>query len=225
MVRESMVRFIGPIQDQITVICNGVDVRRYEQEVDTHAVRQRLRLDTRARLIATVGTLKEQKGHCYLIDAAQEVVRQRADWHFLLIGDGRLRDGLHAQVRELDLSENVHFLGNRQDVPELLAASDLFVLPSLWEGLPMALIEAMAASKAVVATAVSGTVQVVVPNETGLLVPPGDAKLLAQAIEQLLTNPMQTRVMGAAGKRRVEEEFSAQRQAADHLALYRRLLP
>ena len=88
----------------------------------------------------------------------------------------------------------------------------------------MALIEAMAASKAVVATAVSGTIQVVVSKETGLLVPPGDARPLAQAIEQLLTDPMQIQVMGASGKRRVEEGFSAQRQATEHLELYNRLL-
>ena len=224
MVSESMVKQIGPIQDKITVICNGVDVRRYEQEVDTHSVRQRLGLGTEARLIATVGTLKEQKGHCHLIDAAHEIVPQHPDWHFLLIGDGGLREGLQAQARELGLLDNIHFLGNRHDVPELLASSDLFVLPSLWEGLPMALIEAMAASKAVVATAVSGTIQVVVPNETGLLVPPGDARPLAQAIEQLLTDPMQIQVMGASGKRRVEEGFSAQRQATEHLELYNRLL-
>jgi glycosyltransferase involved in cell wall biosynthesis len=224
MVREAMVNQIGPIQDKIAVVCNGVDVKRYEQQVDIHTVRQRLGLGTATSLIATVGTLKEQKGHRYLIDAAHEIVPRHPDWHFLLVGDGGLRDGLQAQVRELGLSENIHFLGNRHDVPELLAASDLFVLPSLWEGLPMALIEAMAASKAVVATAVSGTVQVVVPNETGLLVPPGDSGLLAQAIEQLLTDPMQTRAMGTAGKRRVEEGFSARRQAFEHLTLYRRLL-
>ncbi len=224
MVSESMLKLIGPIQDKITVICNGVDVKRYEQQVDTHEMRQRLGLGTEARLIATVGTLKEQKGHCYLIDAAHKVVPQHPDWHFLLIGDGRLREGLQAQVRQLSLSENIHFLGNRHDVPDLLAASDLFVLPSLWEGLPMALIEAMAASKAVVATAVSGTIQVVIPNQTGLLVPPGDVQPLARAIEQLLTDPMQIQALGAAGKRRVEEGFSAQRQAIEHLELYRRLL-
>ena len=224
MVREAMVRQIGAIQDRITVICNGVDVKRYEQEVDTQAVRQRLGLSADACLITTVGTLKEQKGHCYLIDAAYEIVPQHPEWYFLLVGDGGLRDRLRAQVRELGLSENVHFLGNRHDVPELLAASDLFVLPSLWEGLPMALIEAMAASKAVVATAVSGTVQAVVPDETGLLVPPGNSRLLAQAIEQCLTDPVGIQVMGAAGKRRVEEGFSAHKQAVEHLELYHRVL-
>jgi glycosyltransferase involved in cell wall biosynthesis len=224
MVRESMVRLIGPIHEKIAVICNGVDVSRYEQVVDTLTVRQRLSLGENARLLATVGTLKEQKGHRYLIDAAARIVPQHPDWHFLLIGDGGLRQELQAQVRDLGLSDNFHFLGNRHDVPDLLAASDLFVLPSLWEGLPMALIEAMAASKAVVATAVSGTVQVVDPNETGLLVPPGDSESLGQAIVQLLSAPMQIEEMGAAGKRRVEEAFSAQRQAAEHLELYRRLL-
>ena len=115
-------------------------------------------------------------------------------------------------------------LGNRDDVPDLLAASDLFVLPSLWEGLPMALIEAMASGLPIVATEVSGTIRVMVPGQTGILVPPGDAQKLAEAILQLLSDPERARAMGKAARRRVEREFSAQKQAEEHLALYHRLL-
>jgi glycosyltransferase involved in cell wall biosynthesis len=124
----------------------------------------------------------------------------------------------------LNLGEHIHFLGNRHDVPDLLAASDIFVLPSLWEGLSMALLEAMASGLPIVASEVSGTVQVVIPNETGLLVPPGDVQKLTEAIKQLLSDPTRAQAMGAAAKQRVEAEFSAQKQADEHLTLYRRLL-
>jgi glycosyltransferase involved in cell wall biosynthesis len=223
-VREAILEIIGPAQDKIVVMCNSVDVRRYVKPVDKVALRSQLGLGADARLIAVVATFKEQKGHRYLIEAMASVVEQHPEAHALLIGDGALRASSEAQVAASDLCDHVHFLRTRHDVPELLAASDLFVLPSLWEGLSMALLEAMATGLPVVATEVSGTVQAMIPDETGILVPPGDAGRLAQAIEQILDNPQLAQAMGAAARRRVEEQFSAQKQADDHVALYRRLL-
>jgi glycosyltransferase involved in cell wall biosynthesis len=223
-VANSMVEVIGPIQDKITVICNGVDTRRYGQAVDRTLVRSQLGLEANTRLIAIVATLREAKGHRYMIEAMASIVPRHPDLHVLFIGDGELREELQARVKRLDLCNHVHFLGNRHDVPELLAASDFFVLPSVREGLSMALLEAMATGLPIVATEVSGTGQVIIPNKTGILVPPGDVQRLAQAIEQLIADPIQTRAMGAAAKQRVEAGFSAQKQVDEHLALYRRLL-
>jgi glycosyltransferase involved in cell wall biosynthesis len=223
-VEKAMIETIGSIQPKITVICNGVDVKRYEKHIDTASVREQLRLAASDYLIATVATLKEQKGHCYLIEAMAHLTRQHPEMHALFIGDGELRAPLQAQVEALDLGDHIHFLGNRKDVPALLASSDLFVLPSLWEGLPMALLEAMATGLPIVATKVSGTVQVVIPGESGILVPPGDVQSLAQAIDQLAADPMRAQAMGKAAKQRIERDFSAQKQADEHLALYRRLL-
>jgi glycosyltransferase involved in cell wall biosynthesis len=223
-VEKAMIETIGPIQDKIVVVDNGVDVRRYGRPVDRVAIRHQLGLETNTRLIATVATLKEQKGHRYLIEAMAAIVPRHPDLHVLFIGDGEQREELQVQVERLNLGHHIHFLGSRSDVPQMLAASDLFVLPSLWEGLPMALLEAMATGLPIVATEVSGTVQVMVPNETGILVPPGDSMQLAQAIERLLSDPERAQAMGAAARRRVEAEFSAQRQVDEHLALYHRLL-
>jgi glycosyltransferase involved in cell wall biosynthesis len=131
---------------------------------------------------------------------------------------------LQTQVESLDLDGNVHLLGSRDDIPTLLAGSDLFVLPSLWEGLPMALLEAMAAGLPIVATEVSGTVQVMTSGETGLLVPPRNVPQLAQAITELLADPARAQAMGRVAKRRVEAEFSASKQARAHAALYHRVL-
>ena len=223
-VGKEMVQIIGPIQDRITVICNGVNVERYQKPVDKIRVRSQLELKANARLIAVVATLKEQKGHRYLIDAMASIVPRHLDLHVLFVGDGDLREELQVQVKRLNLGDHIHFLGNRSDVPELLAASDLFVLPSLWEGLPKALLEAMATGLPIVASEVSGTVQAMIPNQTGILVPPGDTRRLAQAIERLLSDAVQAQAMGAAARRRVETNFSARKQAGEYLALYRRLL-
>ena len=137
---------------------------------------------------------------------------------------GHLREPLQSQVESLGLGDNVHFLGSRDDVPTLLAGSDFFVLPSLWEGLPMALLEAMAAGLPIVATEVSGTVQVMTSGETGLLVPPRDVPRLAQAIAKLLAEPARARAMGTAAQQRVEKRFSASKQAREHVLLYRSVL-
>jgi glycosyltransferase involved in cell wall biosynthesis len=219
-VRTSILENIGPVGSKITVIANGVDVPRYQQPVNKRAIRDQLGLAHNVRLLIMVGAFKEQKGHRYLVQSASQLLPNFPELHILLVGDGELRDRLELQVEALGLSERIHFLGNRSDVPELLAASDYFVLPSLWEGLPMALIEAMACGLPIVATEVSGSKQVVVSGETGLLVPPGDALQLTEALTRLLSDPVQAREMGAAARRRVETEFSARKQADEHIALF-----
>jgi glycosyltransferase involved in cell wall biosynthesis len=220
-VKTELLKTIGPIEDKITVICNGVDVKRYQRAVDRVAIRRKLGLPEQAHLIAVVGTLKRQKGHSYLIEAASSLVSEYLELHILFIGDGDLSEELQAQTRAAGLDQHIHFLGSRYDVPDLLAASDYFVLPSLWEGLPMALIEAMASGLPIVATDVSGTRQVLTHGETGFVVPPGDAQRLKEAIHYLLSDPPQARALGAAAQRRIED-FSAQKQAQEHIALYHR---
>jgi glycosyltransferase involved in cell wall biosynthesis len=220
-VKTELLETIMPIENKITVICNGVDVKRYQRSVDKVAFRRTLGLNEHDRVIAVVGTFKRQKGHTYLIDAAASLIPEFPDLHILFIGDGELREQLQAQVRALELEQHIHFLGSRHDVPDLLAASDYFVLPSLWEGLPMALIEAMASGLPIVATEVSGTRQVMIPGETGLVVLAGDTQQLKQAIHCLLVNPMRAQAMGAAARRHVEA-FSARKQAEEHVVLYQR---
>lgn len=221
-VAPAIVQTIGSVQSKISVICNGVDVQRYMQPVDRGTIRRQLNLPEDARLLIVVGTLKTQKGHRYLLEALPEVIGDCPDLHLLVVGDGELRADLMQQTRTLGLDGHVHLLGNRQDVPSLLAASDYFVLPSLWEGLPMALIEAMASGLPVIATEVSGTRQVMLPGKTGLLVAPGDVDQLRAALMELATNPEAARSMGAAAQQRVIAAFSAHKQAAEHVALYQR---
>jgi len=169
-----------------------------------------------------VGTFKRQKGHRYLVDAFASVASQFSGLHLLLVGDGDLAGEVKAQVETARLVDRVHFLGSRRDVPDLLAASDSFVLPSLWEGLPVALVEAMASSLPIVATAVSGTSQVMVDGATGWLVSPGDAPALAAAMTELLSDPVRASAMSAAARERVTAYLSARGQAEHLASLFRR---
>lgn len=223
-VKEAIIRVNGPIQDRVFVICNGVDVNRYGRPVNKAEIRGQLSLKDDAYVIAMVGTLRPVKGHQFMLQAMASITPKHPEIQVLVIGDGELREELQKQAHQLSLSNHIHFLGNRSDVPNLLAVSNLFIMPSLWEGLPMALLEAMATGLPIIASEVSGTVQVMIPNETGLLIPPGDAAALATAIETLLSNPEQARLMGIAARNRVETEFSARKQAHEHLALYYRFL-
>lgn len=219
-VKNAILQYTGPLRGKLSVILNGVDVDRYQMPVDRTRIRQALGLADNARLAAVVATFKEQKGHRFLIDTLPEILLRFPDLHILFIGEGELGNQLKAQTASLGLQKHIHFLGFRNDIPELLRASDYFVLPSLWEGLPMALIEAMASGLPVIATEVSGTREVMIGGQTGLLVPPGDAGRLKDALICLLSDPAQARSMGAAGHRRIVEQFSAAKQAHEHLALY-----
>jgi len=173
-------------------------------------------------VLIVVAKLMEQKGHVFLLRALPPLLERYPDLHVLLVGDGPLRGALTAMIAGLQGRARVHLAGNRGDVSDLLAASDLFVLPSLWEGLPMALLEAMASGLPAVVTRVSGTAEVVVDGESGLLVPAGDIERLRAAIGMVLGDPDRARRMGRAARERVERSYSARAQAVRHSELYRR---
>ncbi len=223
--KSSLVRQTKVREDQVSTVCNAVDVEKFAAPVDVRRVRETLGLSAESKLLITVATFKEQKGHRYLIEAAKTIVEREPRAHFLLVGDGELREEVQRQVEQLGLSEHVHFLGSRRDVSDLLAASDIFILPSLFEGLSVALLEAMAAGVPVVATAVSGTTTVVNDDSIALLVPPANKESLADATLGLLTRSAEEReALAAAARQRVLEEFSLDRQAANYITLYERLL-
>jgi len=221
-VKQAMVDEIGPIGDKVTVILNGVDLRRYHPDVDKYRMRMSLDLDPDSNIIVVVATFKEQKGHSFLIEAASSLANKFPNLLILFLGDGELREALEKQTKDRGLDGTIKFLGTQEDIPEYLSASDMFVLPSLWEGLPMALMEAMASGLPIVATSVSGSKQAVLPGVTGILVPPGNVEELEKGINYLLSNPDIGKQMGAAARLRVYEEFSAAKQAHDHIALYRK---
>ena len=223
-VEQAVVRRLGPLRDRITTIPNGVDIDRYVGGGDREALCDELGIPASSKLVLTAGRLTEQKGHRYLLDAWSGISRSLPDAHLLLAGDGELRADLEARARAGAGMRTVHVLGMREDIPRLLAACDLFVLPSLWEGLSIALLEAMAAARPIVATEVSGTTQALRDGRSGRIVPPRDVEALAKAVKDLLIDPDRARPLGEAARETVRRRFSAERQAKAYLDLYSTLL-
>ncbi|HET6820841.1 MAG TPA: glycosyltransferase [Candidatus Limnocylindria bacterium] len=221
-VASAVERAYHPPRGRLFVIPNGIDVDRYGARDDRETVRDELGLTSPGHIVIVVAKLFAQKGHAVLLEALGSAGLGDEDV-VLLVGEGPERESLERRVRERGLG-GVRFLGNRPDVPRLLAASDLFVLPSLWEGLPMALLEAMASRLAVVATDVAGSRQVVIPGASGRQVPAGDPVALAANLRELLSNEAERERLADGARRRVEAEFSAARQAERHAAMYERVL-
>jgi glycosyltransferase involved in cell wall biosynthesis len=211
---------VRPASGHLHTIPNGVDVHRYGGG-DRDAVRRELTVPDDAAVVICVAKMLEQKGHRMLIDALAAPEVADLPLHVLLVGEGPLRNEIEERARRAGVGDRLRFLGNRPDVPRLLAAADIFVLPSRWEGLPMALLEAMAAGLPSVATAVSGTRQVVTDGENGLLVPPEHPGAIAEAVSRLARNPELRAALGAAARQRVVAAFSVERQAMRHVELYR----
>ncbi len=213
---------VGIPEQRVRAVRNGI---RPPPQVDNgRAIRRGLGFPAAARLVLTVGRFTAQKGHQTLVEALPAVLHVAPDTHLLWVGVGPLEDDLRARIRACGLSDRVHFLGQRGDVPALMAAADLFVLPSLFEGLPLVVLEAMAAGLPVVGTRVCGSAEAIVDGTTGRLVEAGDAVALAAAIAEVLGEPSLAARWGAAGKGRVAREFGASRMAAETAVIYREVL-
>ena len=207
-----------------TTIRSGIDVGHFRAPVRSREnVRAEFGWTAQHRVAVSVMRLVPQKAPLDLIDAAARLLRELADARVLIVGDGPLRETVEERCRAIGIDDRIAFTGLRSDVPDLLAASDVLALASLWEGLPRVIPQAMAAGLAVVATAVAGNAEAVVDGVTGLLVPPRDSPALGAALTALLSDGDRARAMGAAGRARVGE-FSVDRMVDDVEALYDRLL-
>ena len=218
-VADFAVQEVGIPQHKIVVIPNGINLREFDRLPAKQQARAALELPYDRALIGTVARLDPVKRLDVLLQAMASVKSVGA----VIIGDGPERARLEALRKQLGLVERVRFVGQQSNVPEWLAAMDLFVLSSDWEGMSNALLEAMAASLPVVATAVGGT-SGVVDGVTGLLVPPRDPDALAEAIIALLQDRERAEAMGRAGRERVERYFSVERMVQQTEALYEELI-
>lgn len=191
---------------QSRVIHNGVLTEAFmPRQEDRALARAEWGMSEDCVLVSLFGRLTEQKGQKTFLEAASRLFGHPA--RFMLVGDGEDRERLSRLAQDRGLAERVIFTGFRSDVPRLLAASDIVVLPSLWEGLPICLLEAMAAGRPVVASAVDGSVEVVLPGQTGLLVPPEHPQALAEAIAFLIEHPQVRARFGERGQERVRQRF------------------
>jgi L-malate glycosyltransferase len=182
---------------KVRLIPNGVDTARFGVTVRARPIRR----------VVMVANLRAEKGHDVLIDAAPQILSVRPETEFVLAGDGREREALAARAQSRGVADRIRFLGPCQDVPDVLAGADLFVLPSRSEALPNAVIEAMAAGLPVVASAVGGIPELITQDATGVLVPAGDAGRLANAVIDLMEHPEHAYQMGRAAHDFVTREF------------------
>jgi glycosyltransferase involved in cell wall biosynthesis len=204
---------------KIDVIYNAVEPERYGAPAPA-GVREELAGSPERCLVLTVARLHDQKGHRFLLKAAVDVPGAV----FAIAGDGPERPALERQARELGVEDRVLFLGHRQDVPLLLAACDVFALPSLYEGSPLAVLEAMAARRPVIASAIGGPSELIDDGVEGLLVPPGDAAGLAAALRRLCGDAELRSSLAEQGRKRVEQEFTAAAMTARVTEVYEDLL-
>jgi glycosyltransferase involved in cell wall biosynthesis len=206
-------------------VYHGLDLEESSSlDRDGLRLRAELGIPTDAFLVGNVGRLAPQKGQRHLIGAMPMLLEQVPSAQLAIVGGGDLGPYLRDLAQEVGVSERVHVLGPRRDVPAFMHAIDAFAMPSIWEGFGIVLLEAMAAARPIVASRVATIPEVVGDGETGVLVPVGDAVALAQALAQLAQDPQQAQAFGIAGQRRLRERFSLQKMVADTEVLYREVL-
>jgi glycosyltransferase involved in cell wall biosynthesis len=228
LARELTASSSKPRPYRLVAIPNTVDITRFTTfSGDDVSARERWRSGA-DQVVVIVGHLSEVKGYPAFLEAAAQIKARLPRCRFLAVGGETLTPGygaiLKAMTARLELGDAVQFLGWRDDVPEIFRAADVMVLPSLEEGMPLVVLEAMACGLPVVATHVNGIPEEVVDGETGLLVAPKDADGLAQNILALLLDPERGRQMGAAGRRRVEQQFTLPQFVARVEQLYCQVL-
>jgi len=187
-------------------------------------LRSELGLGSADRLVLAVGNLYPVKGHRFLLEACALLRQRHPNLHLAIAGRGALANALREQARALGLARHFHLLGLRADIPNLLAGADVFVLPSVSEGLPLALLEAMFAGRPIVASDVGEVRAALADGAAGLVVEPGSVAALAAALDRLLATPSEAAEFGARAAQRAAAEYDVSRMVARYVALYEALL-
>ena len=225
-ISQAIARFCVEVEGapakKITTIYYGLPLKIVDRKMARYALRGELKLAPDMLLIGMVCRLIEQKGVVYGLRAFARIAPQFPAAQLVIAGDGLLRRRLEAEAKTLGVQDRVHFLGWRSDTPTVMAALDVLLMPSLWEGFGLVLLEAMAQTVPIIGSGVSAIPEVVVEGETGRLVPPRDTGALASALVELLTDEAGRRHMGLLGQDRVETVFSVERMVEQTLALYHR---
>lgn len=210
---------VGVARERIHVIENGINIKRFAGPFDTSKLRAGFAPDAKSRIIGTVGRLTNEKGHTYLLNAAKKILAKE-DCVFMIVGAGALGDKLESEARELGIGDRVIFTGKRPDIPELLSVMDVFVLPSVMEAQPMALLEAMAARKPIVATTVGDIPMMLKNGKAGVLIPPADAGAISDAVLTLLKDASMSRSLAEAAYKEVNDNYSSRRMAEEYVKVY-----
>ena len=205
---------------KISLIENGVNLDRFQVNGNGKNLKKDLRLPDNRKIIGTVGRLTKEKGHTYFLKAAKKILDLNENCIFLVVGDGELREDLNEEAKSLGISRNILFTGKRDDIPDLLSLMDIFVLPSLLEGQPMALLEAMAAKRPVIATTVGDIPKILKNGELGILVPLFNPEAVADGILSCLNNLEKANQIASMAYSEVAKNYSSARMAKEYLTIY-----
>ncbi|MDQ6799436.1 MAG: glycosyltransferase [Acidobacteriota bacterium] len=206
--RERYLEQGGFDPEKVVTVYNGIEVGRFRGDANRQALRAEFDLPPESRVVVTVSVLRPGKGIDVLLSAISSIVERVPDAYFLIVGDGPLKAEWEDLARSSGVADRVRWAGYRRDVEAILPGCDLFVLPSLEDAFPTVLLEAMAAGLPAVASATGGIPEIVTPDVTGLLVPPGSPEPLAAAISDLLLDPTRIARMRRCSQLMVEERFS-----------------
>jgi glycosyltransferase involved in cell wall biosynthesis len=209
---------------RIVRIYSGIEFSNYDLNIDKDSNRKELGLKSDDVVIGTIGRLRPEKGHEYLIKAIAEVLRKFPEVRLLIAGDGAEENKLKCLSDKMGIKDKVIFTGFRNDIPEILSILDLFVLPSIEEGLPMAVLEAMASGRGIVATRIGGTEELIQDGVTGVLVPPKDVHALAGAIYGLLKEHDKINRFGMLAREAAKNNFSINNMLKNYERLYEELV-
>lgn len=211
--------------DKLLFVPNTFDHKKFvnHSSIEKKNIKRALGLSDKDRIIGTVGSFSLQKGHIYLIKAMKEIVRNEPSCKLLMVGAGPLENELRKKADKLGLNKQIIFTGKRRDIFNLFSILEIFVLPSLWEGLPLVSLEAMAMAKPVVASQIPGITEVVIDGENGILVAPKNSNLLAKAILDLLKDSDRSKKMGELGKARILKHYNPQTYVSKIESLYETL--
>ncbi len=224
-IADTLVGDYGVERSRLRIVPNGAEPPEEDAERPlARELRARLGAGALRPLWVCAGRLEEQKGQHVLLDAVAKLASRGLEFRLALAGEGSRRAALEAQAASLGLSSRVEFLGRVDAIGPLLLAADAVALPSLWEGLPLTLLEALARGRPVVASAVGGVPEVIEHGVSGLLVPPGNACALAEALEQLHRKPDTALRIGGAGARKVHEQYTWARVVEQFEAVYDEVL-
>ncbi len=219
-VKQHLVKKQRVNEKKVVTILNGIDIDRFHTIIDIKDKKKELGVSENSLVVGNVARLEPIKDHLYLLDIFKRISRQLPEAILLIVGGGSQAKKLENKARELEIEKKVIFLGTRSDVPEIVKIFDVFVLTSKNEGLPLSLLEAMASSKAVIATNVGGNPEVVIQGVTGFLLPVDEPEQMSEIIISLLQDKKLLNQMGNAGLKRVKEIFNLEGMVQKYENIY-----
>lgn len=208
--------------ERISLIYNGINASRFEQS--NKNLRREFNIGEKTKVIGTVARFTQEKGLFHLLEVAEKILNLCSNVIFLFVGYGQLKNDLIKKSKELGIGEKIIFTGQRNDLPDIYSIIDIFVLPSLREGLPMVLLEAMAAKKPIIATKVGAIPRVIENRKDGILIDPGSVDAMKEAIFWLLTNEEFSKNISMNAFNKVAKEFSSRKMCSRYVTIYESLL-